>query len=571
MFKRILVMLVLMGPVHGISANEALSVTASTVIDAVTVFTDRAMVKRVFSGDFPEGKITVKIPDLPPGMLNESVRVSGKGTSGAKISGVWVETEYFEEIISGQIKSLKSELEAFKKREKELLDRSEVLSHKQRFIDNISAKASEPVPKGIAAQKPTAAEWAEMVNFIEIELDKINTEKRSIEEEKQSIAEKKEIITNQLNKYRADISNSSKTVMVELQMENPGHFDFNLSYIVHGATWKPVYDIRAESDADTIDMLMFAEIIQNTGENWDNVNVELSTARPSLSAKPLDPRPWVIGLRQYTGRFKASGGRSGEVAPMLGGYSTSSTDQIEHPPVKNVSDVLRTTSGFVSQRIDTQWAVSDVREMMISTSFALAQRENIPGNNTPKKVSVKAVNMAGDTEYFANPRQGPFAYLKARLTNKTNFPFLQGVASVFLDGNFVHSTVIPMVVPKEEFDLYLGIDDKIKINRVLVEKFTDEAGMLSSKDKLSYSYKITIENFKKARQKITVLDQYPVSQIDQINVKLLAASPETETDEFDESKGFLRWVFELEPEQKKEINFAYEIKYPENYDISGLQ
>jgi uncharacterized protein (TIGR02231 family) len=177
----------------------------------------------------------------------------------------------------------------------------------------------------------------------------------------------------------------------------------------------------------------------------------------------------------------------------------------------------------------------------------------------------------GDTEYFANPRQGPFAYLKAKLTNKTNFPFLEGVASVFLDGNFVHSTVIPMVVSKEEFDLYLGIDDKIKINRELVEKFTDKAGMLSSKDKLSYNFKITVENFKKTSRKITVLDQYPVSQIDQVDIKLLEVTPETETDELDESKGFLRWVFELEPDRKKEINFAYEIKYPENYEISGLQ
>jgi uncharacterized protein (TIGR02231 family) len=339
--------------------------------------------------------------------------------------------------------------------------------------------------------------------------------------------------------------------MVELYMENPGHFDFNLSYIVHGATWKPVYDIRAESDADTIDMLMFAQITQNTGENWDNVNLELSTARPSLSAKPPDPRPWLIGF-QPSGGFHAPENRVVGVAPMINGYTTSSEDKID-------------------QRIDTQWAVSDVREMMISTSFALAQRENIPGNNTPKKVSVKAVNMVGDTEYFANPRQGPFAYLKAKLTNKTNFPFLEGVASVFLDGNFVHSTIIPMVVPKEEFDLYLGIDDKIKVDRKLVEKFTDKSGMLSSKDKISYSFKITVENYKKTIQKITVLDQYPVSQNDQINVKLLASSAETNSSELDKSKGFLRWVFKLEPEQKKEINFAYEIKYPENYEISGLQ
>ncbi|UCC78388.1 MAG: mucoidy inhibitor MuiA family protein [Candidatus Zixiibacteriota bacterium] len=565
MLRMYLAMLVLILPAADIPADESPSVTASSTIDAVTVFADRAMVKRVFSGDFRDGKMTVKIPDLPAGLLNESVRVSGKGTPGAKISGVWVETEYFEETLSGQIKSLKSELEVFKKREKELLDRSEVLSKKQKFIDNISAKSLEPVPTAVAAQKPTAAEWAEMVNFIESELDKINAEKRSIDEEKRSIAEKKEIVTKQLNKFSADISNSSKTVMVELHMESPGYFDFNLSYIVRGATWKPVYDIRAESDADTIDMLMFAEIRQNTGENWDNVSMELSTARPSLSARPPDPRPWIIGLHDV-GRFGARGGR-GEINK----YVTSSELKTKQMSLMVEGDELQTATGLVSQNMDTQWAISDVTEQMISTSFVLAQRENIPGNNTPKKVSVKAVNMAGDTEYFASPRQSPFAYLKTELTNKTNFPFLEGVASVFLDGNFVHSTIIPMVVPEEKFDLYLGIDDKIKINRELVEKFTDESGMLSRKDKLSYSFKITVENFKQAAHKITVLDQYPVSQNDQIDVKLTKVSPETEPDELDISRGFLRWIFDLEPDHKKEISFAYEIKYPDDYKIPGLQ
>jgi GTPase SAR1 family protein len=95
--------------------------------------------------------------------------------------------------------------------------------------------------------------------------------------------------------------------------------------------------------------------------------------------------------------------------------------------------------------------------------------------------------------------------------------------------------------------------------------------MLSKKDKLSYTFKITVENFKKSSQKITILDQYPVSQNDQISVKLMATSPETNSSELDMSKGILRWVFNLEPEKNKEINFAYEIRYPENYEISGLQ
>ena len=315
---------------------------------------------------------------------------------------------------------------------------------------------------------------------------------------------------------------------------------------------------------------MFAEITQNTGEDWNNVNVELTTARPSVSARPAEPRPWIIGLQQDVGRFNARGGRGGDITLMLDGLNLDEKAKIEHMPVTNVSDVLRTTSGFVRQNRETQWAVSDVTEQMISTSFVLPRRENILGNNTSKKVSVKAVKMAGDTEYFANPRQGPYAYLKAKMKNMTNFPFLEGPANVFLDGNYVHSTLIPLSVSGEEFDLYLGIDDKIRIDRRLVEKFNDESGLLSNKDRVRYSYKITVENYKKIATKITVLDQYPVSQSDQIEVKLTEVAPKTVSEELDNSRGFLRWIFELQPDRKKEIDFAYEIKYPDKYEIAGL-
>ena len=570
MFRWITATLILALSVSYSYGNEIMPITASSAIDAVTVFTDRAMIKRIFSSDFPKGKVVVKIPDLPSGLLNESVRVSGMGTAGARISSVWVENEYSEKTMSEKADSLNTELENLTKKENELRDRSDVLSRKKIFIENLSTKTFDIVSKGENTRIPTTAEWAEMLALIERQLDGINLEKRTIEEEKTEIREKKEIINGKIRQLGEASANSSKTAVVELMIERPGYFEFNLAYIVRGATWKPVYYIRASSEKDTIDMLMFAEITQNTGENWDNVNLELSTARPNISAKPPEPRPWFIGFQSDIGRYGARGGRDEEIGLMKDGFSTS-MEIDDHPPVTNESDVLRTTSGFVTQRFDTQWAISSVTEQLISTSFALAQRASVQGNNTPKKVSIKAVELAGDMEYFTFPRQEAYAYLKSEFVNKTNFPFLAGAASVFLDGNFVHSTIIPLVVPDEKFDLYLGIDDKIKIDRELVEKFTDVSGILSSKQKVSYSFNITVENFRKTAQKITVFEQIPVSQNEQIEVKLPRISPRNISDELDKSKGYLRWKFELKPNKKEEITYTYEIKYPESYQITGLQ
>jgi uncharacterized protein (TIGR02231 family) len=304
-----------------------------------------------------------------------------------------------------------------------------------------------------------------------------------------------------------------------------------------------------------------ANVRQNTGENWEDIQLELSTARPYVGAVPRMLSPWYLDAIQPEPRA-ASGPHDIVV--------TAKRAKIDKYVTSNEESVSMRLGYSMFQTFETQMAVAEVSTQVISTSFILKQAETIPSNNISKKVSVKLASVSAETELFAVPKLTEYAYLKARVVNETSFPLLSGDANVFFDGNFVSTTRIPLVIPTESFDLYLGIDEGIKIKREMIEKFSDETGVLNKKQRIEYRYKILVENFRRTDQKITVLDQFPVSLNDVIDVKVSDISPAPQYKSEEKKKGIMRWVLKLGPLSSEEIRFKYEVKYPVGLMIAGL-
>ncbi len=554
MIKKTLILLLAFIWVGIAQAKEVSRHEAASKISSVTVYSDRALVKRTFSADLPAGYVSIAIPDLPAKMLNESVRVSGMGTSGVTISGVNIEEKYLESSAQDAVRELEERKDKIDDRIRVLQDRKGVLGHKKGFIESLSQKTSESIAENIAVQRPSIEEWTAMVSFIDKSLNEISTERQSIDKEWIDLKNKKTVIAKEMAKYQNSSGESRKSVQVDLELDNPGSITMELSYIVMGANWTPIYDIRASSDNDTISVIFMANVKQNTGEDWQDVKLELSTAKPFIGAAPRDLNPWYLSVTDY------DESKRGRMTYMLDGIDMK--DQLVQVPWE--------APAVMKQILETQLSIADVSQQLISTSFILKQTESIPSDNTAKKVSVKVASAVGKKEYYAVPKLNNYAYLRSMVTNQTNFPLLPGNANVFFDGNFVSTTLIPLVVPSESFEMYLGIDEGIKLKRELVEKFSDMTGVMSRKNRVEYSYKITVETYRDFEQKITILDQIPVSQDDRIDIKVKKIVPEPRYKGDDKQKGILRWIVNLPPRGKETISFDYQIVYPPDVVIAGL-
>ena len=534
-------------------------IVMNSSIKSVTVFADRALITRTLQVTLEKGSFAVLAPRLPSGLVDNSVRVSGKGTTGAKISGVRVEKALQEESSSDRIKEIEAQIGALDQRNLELTDRSGVLKQEADFIKALSQKTTESISKGLPHERPSVADWPGMIKFVDDNLTRINKEIRSIEIEQRDIVSERQLLESKLGDYRSGNVKSDKKAIVDLTVEVPGSFTFELSYMIYGATWHPMYDIRAWSDTNEVEVIFMAQVSQQTGEDWENVDLVLSTARPSEGANPPQLAAWYLNVIVPGRDAHLRGGRAGESLDIAKGI--------------DVTDALRLVPGMVApmEQAITQYSSAMVQTQSISTSFVLINKEIIPSNKEFKKVPVKSISFKAETENYIVPRFTEAAYLKASVKSNVDFPLLAGQANVFFDKNFVSTSYLPNVLTDETFDLFFGINEGIKIKRQLLKKYTDEAGLMSEKRRVEYEYEITAQNYTKTSQKLIVLDQIPVSQNEKIEVKLITVRPDPKYEVDDKARGFLRWVSQLNSGEKMECGFKYQVKYPLDVAITGLE
>ncbi len=165
------------------------------------------------------------------------------------------------------------------------------------------------------------------------------------------------------------------------------------------------------------------------------------------------------------------------------------------------------------------------------------------------------------------------AYLGTRVTNAKDLQLLAGRVNIFLEGDFVGTSSIDNIGPGEEFDLYLGADENVKVKREQIEKKVDEtliAGIPSPTKRTSFKYKLTVESYKSKKINVNLFEAMPVSEDDRIKVKIEKASLEPKEKDWKDRKGVWLWDLELEPRQKREIIYSYIIEHPRDMQVEGL-
>jgi uncharacterized protein (TIGR02231 family) len=91
---------------------------------------------------------------------------------------------------------------------------------------------------------------------------------------------------------RAPRSTTRYAIHVGVQAAAPAEFALDVEYGVRQASWQPVYDLRLEGDRLTLSYM--ATVAQQSGEDWPETTLALSTARPRAGAKLPELSPWYV-------------------------------------------------------------------------------------------------------------------------------------------------------------------------------------------------------------------------------------------------------------------------------------
>ena len=536
------------------AASDEKEIELKTKIAAATVYSNQVQVVRVGSVDLKAGLHKLVCDDLPQAFTESSLQVEGRGTAQARIMGVDIVKVQGLAAESPRYKELKDKLERLTAKHDSLQIELGSLSSSIQFLDNY---ARFPFEKGGAKLAPEifrVQEWKGVIEFITSERVRTNEKIDGLKKRSAKLTEEINWITAQLNEMQTK-DDWSRRVVVDCEIVSPGSLELSLTYNVHGAGWSPEYLIRYDTAKESIDLAYNARLWQSTGEDWKDVAVTLSTARPQIGAAPPEITPL------YLQRV---------VRPLPRELGVRGKDEAEFKSV--ALPTAAATDEAALQEYEAEQAGAEIASSEFAASFSVPQSVDLASGRDPRRVLILQGTLTGKLSRYTSPRFSQNVFVTGDVTNTLEAALLAGPADVYVESasagargktsNFVGKELLKAVVTGQEFPVHLGIDQDIKVTHKLEKKeyLTKDGAPVR---KIRFHYLATLESFKKSAVDIKLQDRIPISAMKEIRVTNVDIEPKPAEERED---GILTWNLAPAPKQKIEIRIAYTIEFPGDWD-----
>ncbi|MBW4675765.1 MAG: mucoidy inhibitor MuiA family protein [Desmonostoc geniculatum HA4340-LM1] len=529
--------------------------TVPSEIVAVTVYADRALVTRRGVVSLIGIEQELVITPVPMTLETESVRVSGTGTVGVRLLGVSSDRIYTTEPVAERVAHLTRQIEQLEAEKRHLQAQVDALALQSSFIEGLREKTEEPFSQSLSRKNLSLSEILDFLNFLGSQYSEYAIASGECFAQQQELDRQLQALYASLQKIQTPHPQESLSLVVAVEVSGEGEFELEVSYLVNRASWTPLYDLRFSTTSDIVHLSYLAEITQSSGEDWIGANLTLSTAKPGLGTLPPKVEPWYIDTlrpqiaRQRRARFAAQPPLLPSIAAPAGEGNWQEEDEV-------AQDSL-IAAEIVTAELSKEGSV---------VTFKLNGGGNIPSDGAPHKTTIFNDDYPCNFDYVAMPRLVSFAYLQANVKNSPNgATLLAGKANIFRNNVFIGATGLDNIAPGQEFKLNLGIDEGLKIERDLVERIVDKR-LISNQRRITYSYRLIITNLLDKQANLKVTEQLPVSRNEQIKVRLIRTNPQIQLGEM----GILEWELTLAPQERREIYYQFNVEYPPELMVVGL-
>ncbi len=342
------------------------------------------------------------------------------------------------------------------------------------------------------------------------------------------------------------ISNSVIQVSVRTASRSPS--TLKLHYQVQGAGWGPTYQARLNTNNDQLNITASAIIAQQTGENWSNVPVTLSTANPNQRA--TGQLPYVPRLSLYE---ENKNNNMVNVPPME-----------ESMPVVVVSGREEYGDAIAGSSLPS-FAVSSQNKNGI-IEYRLPQLVTIPSGG--RRVRTVIGEQSGSSKLWvrSTPSVETVAYWYASAPFLTS-DWVDGSLQLYRDGNYVGQSRYNYQMLKEQ-GIGFGRDPNIMVKEIINEDKQSEKGVLSRTQTLTTTKAYQFSNQHNRSVRLQVLGSEPISRDDSLKVSVTHTPPVTKQN-WNDNQGVVAWEFDLPSKQSQVIRSTSQISYPANKLLDG--
>ena len=553
----------------GSSAMAEVEKKVSSKINNVTVFLQGAQVQRKGKFKLDKGITKIIFEGMTQQFDKNSIQVKGKGdfiildvssnifhpvpkayvpsSIPVKIKKEIMRLEDSISDLNWLAKELKIEVDGYKS-EKNMLLTSGVIKG-QNVNDSIAAL--------IDAMDYMRVKLLELNKLI-FKLDKkLNTDKPRLAKMKARLNELKNYNYNAGNVPKRQLPVQQIIVTLSSDVETYGTLEF--SYIVSSAGWSPSYDLRADDVDSPVKLTYKANVYQNTGIDWNNVDMTLSTINPNRSNIKPTLATWYLRYFQPIVQSKGYYNKDAK--------SKMAKENAMAPAALSISaDNIASGADFQWDELEEAAHMSNFTQMnnnMAMVEFELKIPQSIKSDGQTHLMAVTSEEIDASFQYHIVPKLDKDAFLMAKLSGWEDLNLLPAIANIYYDGTYVGQTRINPAVMSDTLELALGRDRGIYLTR---KKTQDEEKVkkLTGQKEKTVTYQLALKNYKSTNVSIIVEDQTPVSTIEDIKVELL----EKGLADYNKKTGKLLWNINLDAKETLKYEFSYMLRYDKDKTLA---
>lgn len=566
----------------------------ASTIKKVTVFTQGAQIEREAGIVLQQGPMVLKLTGLSPYIKKESIRIDGDDSF--TILSVQHQNDYINELgKSLETEALKVRIEEIQYLIEDDETRIKIIKEKIDFLNVnkvITGKEQAVNPENFKSLNSIYGS-----NIETLHLDVLKKQ-RQVNDYKRELNK----INNQFIALNSKADLPSGTIILSIDSKQTKASKLKFNYLVNNASWYPSYDIRFSGVNKPLTVNYKANVNQNTGIDWKDISLVLSTAQTDVSAQIPNLSPFYLqfyypqvsrtfkkqsqefGLFDIEGtsevqsdiRIRGIASIDGKNEPLyiVDGIAQSDISSLTPGEIENI-EVLkdasatsvygsRAANGVVlvttrQSKDKSSIPLTITSKMETSNEYLVDAAQTILSTNKTTSINYREMNLDTNFEYQAVPKLSAHVFLIAKIPDWYKAELIDGEVNLYLENSFVGKSFINTQQFSDTLELSFGIDNNISVKREKLSEYS-ESQFIGSNRKESVAYKITIRNNKTYAVTTKITDQIPVSTIKGIQVE----SVDVSGGKIDAVRGKVEWEIALKPNESKELIIRYSVRYPKD-------
>lgn len=524
-------------------ACSGLAQAQNVTLNDVTVFIRGAELFNSSKVTLPAGESEIVFTNIASGLNEQSLMLDAD--NGVVVQSFSIKRDFLTENLSPEVEQLTKQIDDETREQSKLNVQREVIQAQLAVLESNRALGSEK--EGASVEQVN-----QMLELVSRRMSEVLLADIDIKEKIAAIDKNIEKLKSQLAEAQEKTGQAVNQVVVKFYTPKAVTSNVKLSYVIPDAGWVPTYDVRVNSITQPVKLSYKANVFQNSGINWDKVNLTLSSGNPSEGAQAPQLQPWYLDFYQD--------------------YSSSKMAMSMVKPAPAPAPVAEMAYGAADEQSEASRARKSLSDYVVTdaggvnTRFSISLPYNIASDGKGHSVTIKDVEVQGDYRYVVVPKIEPDAFLQVQLKDWEKLNLLPGKSSIFFEGSFVGQGYINIAEAKETLDLSLGRDKKIIVNRENEKQLTSKAEFFGNSVSQQYSFATSVKNTRKEPIKLVVMEQMPLSRDSAIVIEGLKYDGAS----YDKDTGNVQWALDLPANQAQKFTLSYTVKYPKDKRVTNL-